>query len=201
MLGYNYGKVLNIPGFWVCQVCVYASVVQVSEYAWIWLNDALWQGSEYVWSTFHRAQNMARLWISKGYKGCWICLNKPEYALIMSQYEWICLKSCWIWLNILTYTWKKKQSAEYDIIILSVSDAVYSIRSLNSLSNYQDRHIHCQTFKIMHFAKRIMPECRCTTRNFSGQEEGFVERRHFDKHFIKNTIRAFPSKIRKLLSP
>ena len=24
-------------------------------------------------------------------KGCWICLNKPEYALKMSQYEWICL--------------------------------------------------------------------------------------------------------------
>ena len=112
------------------------------------------------------------------------------FALNNAEYDWI------YW-----HIPEKKQSAEYDIIILSVSDAVYSIRSLNSLSNYQDRHIHCQTFKIMHFAKRIMPECRCTTRNFSGQEEGFVERRHFDKHFIKNTIRAFLSKIRKLFSP
>ena len=99
------------------------------------------------------------------------------FALNNAEYDWI------YW-----HIPEKKQSAEYDMIILSVSDAVYSIRSLNSLSNYQDRHIHCQTFKIMHFAKRIMPECRCTTRNFSGQEEGFVERRHFDKHFIKNTF-------------
>ena len=37
-----------------------------------------------------------------------------------------------------------------------------------------------------------MPECRCDTRNFSGQEKEFVELGHFDKHFIKNTIRVFP---------
>ena len=52
MLWYNNEKVLNIPGFQVCQVSAYASVAQGSEYAWIWLNDALWQGSEYVWPTF-----------------------------------------------------------------------------------------------------------------------------------------------------
>ena len=46
-----------------------------------------------------------------------------------------------------------------------------------------------------------MPECRCATRNLSGQEEGFVELEHFDKHFTQNTIRAFLSKIRKLFSP
>ena len=57
MSGYNYGRVLHIPGFRVCQVSTYASVAQGSEYAWMWLNDALWQGSEYVWSTFHRALN------------------------------------------------------------------------------------------------------------------------------------------------
>ena len=47
---------------------------------------------------------------------CWICLEKPDCALIMSQYEWICLNStesdwigrhkpekteCWICQNIL----------------------------------------------------------------------------------------------------
>ena len=57
MSGHNYGKVLNIPGFLVCHVSVYASVALGSEYAWIWLNDALWQGSEYIWSTFQRAFN------------------------------------------------------------------------------------------------------------------------------------------------
>ena len=59
---------------------------------------------------------------------------------------------------------------------------------------------HCQKFQIKRFAKRIMPECRCATRNFSGQEEGFVELGHVDKHFIKNAIRAFLSRIRKLFS-
>ena len=57
MLGYNYGRVLNILGFPVCQVSAYARVAQGSEYAWIWLNNALWQSSGYVWSTSHRALN------------------------------------------------------------------------------------------------------------------------------------------------
>ena len=30
--GCNYGRVLNIPGFRVCQVSAYASVAQGSEY-------------------------------------------------------------------------------------------------------------------------------------------------------------------------
>ena len=37
----QYGKVLNIPGFWVSQVSAYASVAQRSEYVWKWLNNAL----------------------------------------------------------------------------------------------------------------------------------------------------------------
>ena len=48
----NCGRLLNIPGFWVCQVSVYASLSQGPEYPWIWLNYALWQGSEYVWQCF-----------------------------------------------------------------------------------------------------------------------------------------------------
>ena len=76
----------------------------------------------------------------------------------------------------------------------------YSIRSLYNLpSSYRDRHSeHCQTFKMEPFAKRIMPECRCATSSFSGQEEGFLELGHFNKHFVKNTINtisAFLSKI------
>ena len=60
---------------------------------------------------------------------------------------------------------------------------------------------HCQTFKMEHFAKIIMPECWYATRNFSGQEElGPVELGHFDKCLVKNTMRPFLSKIRKLFS-
>ena len=33
--GCSYGRVLNIPGFRVCQVSAYGSVVQGSEYCWI----------------------------------------------------------------------------------------------------------------------------------------------------------------------
>ena len=33
---------------------------------------------------------------------------------------------------------------------------------------------HCQAFKMERFAKRIMPDCRCTTRHFSGQGLGEV---------------------------
>ena len=32
-LGCNYGRVLNIPGFQICQLSAYANVAQRSEYA------------------------------------------------------------------------------------------------------------------------------------------------------------------------
>ena len=95
----------------------------------------------------------------------------------------------------------KKQSAEYTSIILNVSGAVNKIRSLNLLSSYWDRLKYCKTFNIKRFAKRIIPEHRCATRNFSGQGDRFVELEHFNKHFITNTIRAFLSKIKKRFSP
>ena len=46
---------------------------------------------------------MTRLWICGGYTGCWICLNTPENALIMSQYGWICFNNAdcnWICRHI-----------------------------------------------------------------------------------------------------
>ena len=46
--GCNYGRVLNIPRFRLCQVSTYASVAQGSEFHWILLNNALWQGCEYA---------------------------------------------------------------------------------------------------------------------------------------------------------
>ena len=53
----NYGRVLNILEFRVCHVSAYASVAQGSEYVWIRLNSALWQGSEYAFLTFDRVLN------------------------------------------------------------------------------------------------------------------------------------------------
>ena len=45
--GSEYSRILTMP-----------SVAQGSGYALIWLNNALWQGFEYVWSMFHRIWNM-----------------------------------------------------------------------------------------------------------------------------------------------
>ena len=115
-------------------------------------------------------------------------------------------------LNMIEYddVYLKKQSAEYARIILNVCllcvhelfwiwcSTYYKITEFTEQLRRQMYSKHCQIFRIKRFAKRIMPECRCATRNFSGQEESFVELGHFDKHFIKNTIRAFFSKIRKL---
>ena len=82
--GCNYGRVLNVPGL---------RVGQVSEYAWIWLNNALWQDSKYAWSTFHRVLNKLKIWHGCEYAmvtACWMRLNRSEYPLKMSQYAWIC---------------------------------------------------------------------------------------------------------------
>ena len=70
-----------------------------------------------------------------------------------------------------------------------MSDAVHSIRSLTVQITE-----HYQIFKMECFAKRIMPECRCTTRTFSGQGGGgrFVELGHFDKDFVKNIRKKAP---------
>ena len=57
-----------------------------------------------------------------------------------------------------------------------MSDAVHSIRHKVTLQITEQlsrqRHVqeeHSQTFKMERFAKRIMPECRRATRNFSEQ--------------------------------
>ena len=142
--GSEYSRISSI------QVSAYGSVAQGFKYAWIWLNNALWQSSKYAWSTFHRVlnkgskcartQNMARLWICEGYTWYWICLNKPEYALIMSQYTWVSLSNAEYDLKF-RHIPEKKQSAEY-ATILNVSDAVHSIRALHKLlSTYQERRI------------------------------------------------------------
>ena len=52
---------------------------------WICLGK-ISQGLEYASNCKRpRTQIMASLWICKGYAGCWICLNKPEYAVFSIQ--------------------------------------------------------------------------------------------------------------------
>ena len=47
----------------------------------------------------------------------------------------------------------------------------------------------------------MMSECRCATRNFSGQGEGFVKLGQFDKHFIKTQSGPFFPKSGNFLLP
>ena len=97
-----------IEEFWIFHDSEYAKFLHMQtlhevhnmpEYGWIMsycrvlnlLDQA--SGSKYA-----RAQNMARFRTCEDYTRCWICLKKREYALIMSQYAWICL-------NIAEYDW------------------------------------------------------------------------------------------------
>ena len=107
----KYDKILNMcqdaimEGFWIFKDSEYASlllmqafrkVLNMPEYGWIMTYGRVLNmpgqfrasGSKY-----DSAQNMAKLLICEDYTGCWIYLNKPEYALIMSQYAWICLNN------------------------------------------------------------------------------------------------------------
>ena len=65
VLGCYYERVLNIPGFWICQVSAYASVTQASEYTRIWLNNSWIKCSNY-----DRIMNMP----GQSFTGFWICL-------------------------------------------------------------------------------------------------------------------------------
>ena len=155
-----------MPGFYICK--------RYKRF-WIWLNNALWQGSEYAMSMFRRVLNrlpvlsmpvLRRLGICKGFTGCWICLNKPEYALIMSQYAQICLNNAeydWICHNIL----EKTECG----VCQNASDAVHSIQITEQLSR-QTYSEHCQIFKMELFAKIIIRECRRATRDFLRQVLG-----------------------------
>ena len=129
--GCNYGRVMNIPEFSVCQVSAYASVTQDSEYAWIWLNNALWQGSEYAWATFHRVFNKLRIWqvseyarVTQGADYAWKSLNMPWYALI-------CLNNA----DMIEYVgiYLKKQTTEYARKLI--------VSNYKLLTRYRDRDL------------------------------------------------------------
>ena len=117
----NYGSVLNITELRVCQVSAYASVAQGSERAWIWLNNAIWQGSEYVWSTFNRVLNKLPVLNKPGlrtWQGCeyaWLhrALNMPVKA-------WKCPNNLSICVNMIEYVdiYLEIQNVEYARICL-----------------------------------------------------------------------------------
>ena len=133
---------------------------------------------------------MARLSICEGYTGCWICLNKPDYALIISHYEWICLNNaeydwiCWYMpektrvLNMPELFWM----CLMQYIAEGHCTNYWAVTQTETYSG------HCQTFKMERSAKKIMP---VQPKNFQGREgcgTGYI-----DKHFVRNTRKRNPA--------
>ena len=56
-----------------------------------------------------------------------------------------------------------EKTVEYARIVNKITVQITEQLSRQSYSE------HCQTFNMENFAKRLMPECSCTTTNFSGQ--------------------------------
>ena len=88
-----------VEGFWIFQNSEYARFLRmqalhkVLNNAWILLNNALSQGSEYAWSTFHRVLNKRPVLNMPGlriWQGC-------EYAKVTqgAEYAWIILNMPW----------------------------------------------------------------------------------------------------------
>ena len=121
------------------------------------------QGFEYASGCkYARARNMARLWMCEGYTGCWMCLNKPGYSLIMPQYVWACINNAEyasIYLN--------KESFNMPELLMCLMQCMHKVIVQNTEQLLRQRSI--QKFKMECFAKRIMPECRRATRDFPGQ--------------------------------
>ena len=114
----KYGRVLNIhwdaiwEEFWIFQDSEYirflhmqvlhkalnmAELCSMAKFSVclvnrVFLRFCICQSSEYG-----KVMNM------QVFTGCWICLNKPEHALIISQYMWICLSNAeydWLFRHI-----------------------------------------------------------------------------------------------------
>ena len=156
-----------MKGFWIFQVSehsrflhkqAFRKVLNMLAYGWIMsygrvLNMPglrIWQGCEY-----------AR--VTQDAKYAW----KPEYALTSkyplmclnnAEYDWICRHTpdkteCWICQN-------------YSECVLCSAYHKFTLQFTEQLPR-QMYWEHFQLSKMLRFAKRIMPQCRCVTINFS----------------------------------
>ena len=122
-----------------------------------------------------------RLIISESYTGCWICLNKLEYALIISQYAWIYLSNTkYDWI-----CWHIPEKTQW-WICPNVSDTVNSIRWLYKLLSryYWGKDVFRTLSKISDVWVQI--------RNQKFWR--VVELGHFDKHFVEKHKKKKPRK-------
>ena len=82
----DYARLLHMQALHIWLRIIPVETVLTMAGFWIYVFNVS-QGFEHTSVSKHaRAQNMASLWIWEGCSGCWIYLNKPEYALMMLQY-------------------------------------------------------------------------------------------------------------------
>ena len=139
---------MTMAGFWI-------GLIKVS------------QGFEYAYSFKHaRARNLARLWICKGYKWCWMCLNNLKYALTLPQYASICPNSAkylWICLSIPEYARVLNVSDAYGTFYLTATIQVTEQLSRQRRIQNTVKHLRWNILQ-----KWIVPECIHATKSLQG---------------------------------
>ena len=93
--GFEYARMLNISGFWICQGSKYTRVLNMPG---LWI----YQGYEYV-----SVLNMLGFWIYQGSEYTWFT-QASECAWTSLENSWVGLiisEYAWIYLNISAYVW------------------------------------------------------------------------------------------------
>ena len=180
---YNYQKVVNIPRLWIGQVSPYASVTQ-PEYAWIWLNKAWTNCSDYVrvvtWSNLHRVLNMLPVLNTPGlgiWQGC-------EYVKIITQVTGV-RSFC----KLITYLEPCQRSKidHFGKIIIAFNCFCKTLSFQNTILNHWEVSEHVSGFKNVWFwifqdnqYARVFQDFQGYTRFTYFCEYGSVLNRHHD---------------------
>ena len=98
-LGGNYGGVLNVPGFLVCQVSAYARVAQSSEYSWIMSCGRVLNMSGQRFTVFYICPQSKHAKAQQNMTWVWIC--ELHRVLSMPDTARICLNNVSIYVNVL----------------------------------------------------------------------------------------------------
>ena len=153
-LGSQYARVLNIPGFSICQVSKCTWVLNILEF-WIlnMLKFWIYQGSEYASSSQCQGSEYARF--TQGPEYVWIIHEFARLCLNMSEYTWICQNMCeyaYICLNgfcllvlivilcllecMVAYFNKVHHLKEHEVVFLKRQNLIFSIVAGIYLNNF-----------------------------------------------------------------
>ena len=131
-------------------------------------------------------------------------MNMPKLSLIMSQYAWICVNNAeydWICHHIPEKP-ERWICRNFDCVWCSqiyrcsrnVSEHKVTVQITEQLSRQRRIQNNVKDLRWIVLQKKKIPECRCATRNFTGQGwGGGLLELHFEKKFAKNTRKKGPA--------